>query len=142
MRPCIFLLALLGCSAKPEVDSGTTDTAPDSTTPVTDVVPIIETVDRAECTTQQSAGDTWDFSLTVNDPQGADTVDHGEYVVLSEKGGELTREALDCTGGGCYGYFRADLTGIGCDMVGEVSITFVVVDESGNESEPFIHQTK
>lgn len=139
----LSLLVLVACSAKPEVQDDTADTSTDtSTSPVVEVNPFVAVVDRVECTTQQSAGDTWDIGLTVDDPQGSDTVSDGEYAVLSEKGGELTRQTLACGNGGCFGSFRADLTGIGCDMQGDVSLSFVVEDEDGNLSEAFVYQTK
>ena len=103
-----------------EGDSGTP--GPGSTATVA-VAPVILGVDFVTCTPQQSATDTWDIQLGVDDPQGADTVGDGEYHVFDVDGDDVWDDIIVCAAGTCYGAFRFSQNGIGCDQAGVVSMT-------------------
>ena len=109
-------------------DTGAADPGPQT--------PSIVTVDHVTCTQQQSAGQVWDVSLQVDDPQGASTVRRGTAQVLDAAENVLVPEVpLACGNGTCVGSMRADLTGVPC---GTATVwRFVVTDTDGNESEPF-----
>lgn len=146
----LLTLLLFGCpggeddTAKNTEGDADTDTDADSDADAdTDpsVAPFVVSVDRVECTKQQSAGEVWDSQITVDDPQGNDTVGGGTFYVLNNGGGELANGALACGGGQCFGTWRADLTGIGCDQEGDIIVRFVVTDDDGNNSAPSDYQT-
>ena len=143
--PLLFAVLLLGCPSGEKDDTAAegdadTDTDADSDADP-NIAPVIVSVDRVECTGQQSAGEVWDSQITVDDPQGADTVGAGEFHVLSSGGGELATGELACGNALCFGTWRADLTGVGCDMVGDISVRFIVTDDDGNDSAPTDYQT-
>lgn len=144
MRLLLLLpLAFLGCKPNGGGDDSSADADADADTDVDpDLAPFVVTVDRVECTGQQSAGETWDSQLTVDDPQGADTVRAGDYHVLNSDGGELATGQLACGAGQCFGTWRADLTGVTCAMEGDVTVRFYVEDEDGNRSNPTDYQTQ
>jgi hypothetical protein len=103
-----------------------------------DPAPSVVSVDRIECTTQQSAGEVWQMELTVDDPQGADTVASvGRVSVLNDRGGELAAYDIACNDGSCFGSIRADYDGITCALSGSLTFRFVVTDEDGNPSAPY-----
>lgn len=135
--PLLLLFpALVACSGGKDdsTDSGTGDGIDDTGTPDDSVAPSIVSVDTVECAEYQSAGESWDLALTVDDPQGATTVNDGSVVVLSSAGGELATYVLACGNGQCFGSFRAAYDGIGCSSVGEVTLRFVVLDAEGHAS--------
>ncbi len=102
------------------------------------VAPEVLSVERAECTQQQSAGEVWDVQLTVDDPQGAGTVRGGIFDVLNAAGGELASDqALACGNGQCFGSLRAATSGVTC--AAEIVFRFVVTDTDGNASDAFEH---
>jgi len=140
--PILAVLAV-ACTGK-EDDSAPTaedDTATDTDTNTQPAVnPVILTTE-VNCTKQQSAGEVWDTQSTVDDPQGAETVNGGTFSVLNEDGGELTAGELACGSGTCFGTWREQLTGVGCSAQGEVLVRFVVTDIDGNSSEPYDYQT-
>jgi hypothetical protein len=132
-----FVLALTACGGgsvglKDDEDTGGLDTqAPD-------MAPSVLSVERLECTQQQSAGEVWQLEITVDDPQGADTVSPiGRVAVLNSQGGELAAYDLACNDGQCFGSFRADYNGITCALSGSITMRFTVTDEDGNASAPF-----
>lgn len=106
-----------------------------------DVKPWVIGLESLDCEKKQSSGDTWMFTINVDDPQGADTVKSGEVTVLSGEGGEMATYVLACGSGQCFGQFRASYDGIGCSLEGEVTLRFVVADEEGNQSDPWDYDT-
>jgi hypothetical protein len=114
----------------PDDDTGDTDDSGGDS----DVAPSVTSVDLVDCSEQQSAGEIWQISLTVTDPQGIATVHTGAEQVLNEAGGELANYVLACSEGTCNGGFRADYDGIACSLDGSISFAFAVTDEDGNVS--------
>lgn len=98
------------------------------------VAPSIVSVDSVQCAEYQSAGESWDIALTVDDPQGAETVRDGSISVLNADGGELAAYTLACGNGQCFGSFRAAYDGIGCSMQDSITLRFTVVDADGHSS--------
>lgn len=140
----LFALVFAACAGK---DSANDDTAGDTSdtedTEVIDdsVAPTIVSVDTVSCEEFQSAGESWSIELTVDDPQGSETVRDGSVGVISSEGGELANYVLACGNGKCFGTFRADYDGITCSLLGEVTLRFVVLDTDGNSSETLDHPT-
>ena len=149
MRSLALCLFLAGCPKGGDADKdGTTDdTAGGGDTDSgtgggdADVAPTITSVDLVDCTAQQSAGEVWSLQLTVNDPQGIDTVRSGTATILNESGGTLDEEVLACNDGTCIGSFRADLTAVSCSLDGSISFVFQVEDEDGNLSDTRTYDT-
>jgi hypothetical protein len=84
----------------------------------------------------------WTFEATVDDPQGADTIEawvHEEQVVrvLDTSGTELAAYDLTCTGGACTGTCWEDDDGILHTQVASYVFRFIVIDVDGNVSEPY-----
>lgn len=94
--------------------------------------PIIVSIDRVACANDATLGDIWDLALTVDDPQGADTVEAGVVSVQDGAAGELGRYPLACAEGACTGGFRADYDGIACAHDGP--LVFQVADVGGHVS--------
>lgn len=144
-RTCLlFLSALLfACTGKGGDTAGGDDTTADTDTDVVDdsVAPSVVSIDTVNCAEYQSAGESWDLALTVDDPQGAATVTDGSVTVVSAEGGDMATYLLACSNGQCFGSFRAEYDGIGCSLVGEVTLRFVVTDAEGNSSEAFSYST-
>lgn len=136
MRALPLLLLLTACDGgdpkddtADTADSGETDTQGDGVTPT------ILSVDRVECSDQQSAGETWSFSLSVDDPQGADSVDGGTVEVVSSADQVIADYAFPCNNEGvCEGSFRAAYDGVTCAMSGTMTFRFTVTDVDGNPS--------
>lgn len=149
MQPLtLALLLLAACSGDdggPKDDTGGDDSGHggggDSGDGNDDVKPSVLGLESLDCDKMQSSGDTWTFTINVDDPQGADTVKSGEVTVLSAEGGELATYVLACGSGQCFGQFRASYDGIGCSLEGEVTLRFVVTDEDGNASDPWDYDT-
>ncbi len=144
----LLTLLLFGCpSEKDDTATAEGDADADADTDIdteTDpsVAPFVVTVDRVECTKQQSAGEVWDSQITVDDPQGDDTVGGGNFYLLNDAGGEVANGALACGAGLCFGTWRADLTGVGCSQGGDIIVRFIVTDDDGNSSAPMDYQTE
>jgi hypothetical protein len=136
----LALSMLVACSGgdpgKDDDTSGTDDTAPDTDTVDDSVAPEIVSIDLVQCTTQQSAGEVWQLQLTVDDPQGNDTISGGTVSVQNEAGGELAAYDIACNSGTCIGSIRADYDGITCSLEGSVAFVFQITDEDGNSSAP------
>lgn len=135
----LSVLTLSACSGSKADDTGGGGAngggGGDDTQQVDDsVAPSIVSVDSVQCAEYQSAGESWDIALTVDDPQGAETVKDGTISVLNADGGELASYTLACGNGQCFGSFRAAYDGIGCSMEGSITLRFVVVDADGNAS--------
>lgn len=139
----LFLLAACSGDDPQKDDTGAKDDtdADDTGGGNGGVKPTIVGMETFDCSKWQSAGDTWSFSVNVDDPQGADTVVSGDVAVLSGDGGELASYVLTCGSGQCFGSFRASYDGIGCSLDGEVVLRFVIADEEGNESDPWDYDT-
>jgi hypothetical protein len=145
LTACSFLVLsalIAGCTGEKADDSGSVaDSETDSDSPDLGVAPTIVSVDTVQCAEYQSAGESWDLALTVDDPQGAETVKDGTIAVLNADGGELASYVLACGNGQCFGSFRAEYDGIGCSLLGDVTLRFVVVDADGNASASTDHAT-
>ncbi len=140
----LLLPALLfACTGKGDDTAAGDDTSTDTDTGHVDdsVAPSVVSVDSVNCAEYQSAGESWDIALTVDDPQGATTVTDGTVTVVSAEGGDMATYLLACSNGQCFGSFRAEYDGIGCSLVGEVTLRFVVVDAEGNSSQAFGYST-
>ncbi len=135
-------LLLAGCSgAADKADDTGGETGGGDTNDTVDetVAPEILSIDLVQCTQQQSAGEVWQMQLTVDDPQGADTIASGAVSVQNEEGGELANYDIACNDGSCIGSFRADYDGITCASEGSISFVFQVTDEDGNVSATKTH---
>lgn len=98
--------------------------------------PVILAVTRLECTGGATeAEQTWYTDLTVDDPQGADTVLDGEFRVYGDTKTKLAYYGLECHEGVCSAYFRAEYDHLTCDMAPTLSFSFRVRDEPGLWSE-------
>lgn len=140
----LFLLPLLlvACPSD-EKDDDTDDTSGGAAEDSVDdaVQPVINSVDVVDCVEYQSAGEAWSLTLSVDDPQGADTVAGGSYDVLNAEGGVLATYTLTCNEGSCIGSFRAEYDSITCALEGSVTFRFVIEDEDGNQSAPTDYAT-
>ena len=136
------LSLVIGCVGGKADDSDSVAVSDSDTgSPDVGVSPTVVSVDTVQCAEYQSAGENWDLALTVDDPQGAETVKNGTITVLNADGGELANYALACGNGQCVGSFRAEYDGIGCSLVGEVTLRFVVMDSDSNASAPTNYAT-
>lgn len=143
--PVLLPVSLLaGCSKEEKDDTGgggDSDSGADSA--VNEFNPSVVSVDAVDCTKQQSAGELWAFTVTVTDPQGAETVDGGTVYARDPDGNELANYAFPCDDSGtCSGSFRAAYDNIGCSMGGTLVLGFVVADQTGNLSEELAYQTE
>lgn len=146
MRILTLVLLLTACAgeedaAKDDTAGGGDDTGDTNDTVDPDVTPEVLSVDLVDCAEQQSAGEVWQIQISVDDPQGADTIAGGTLSVQSSEGGELADYDLACGGGSCFGGFRADYDGIGCSLIGDIKLVFTVTDEDGNTSAPRTYDT-
>jgi hypothetical protein len=126
MLPFVFLLAACNGEVKISDDSssGSDDTA--GSYEFTGPEPVIFSGD-ATCT----GGKSWDFTLTVGDQQGADTVTEGIYIIFAIGDGSVWGDGeYDCKGGKCVG----TATGGSCPQADQFTLHFVVTDADGNES--------
>ncbi len=90
-------------------------------------------------------GDTywqWEANCNFDDPQGMDTIatyhEDDRVAVFSSSGAEVASYQLVCTTeGGCYGSFRAEEDGIGCETASSWTFSFTVADEDDNVSQPY-----
>ncbi len=129
------LVWLIACSGPKAADTSPHDSA-DPT-----VAPVVTAVTSVTCAVLESAGETWNMALTVDDPQGANTVNGGSVNVLDTSQHALASYALACDNGACAGTFRASYDNIGCSLEGSVTLEFVVTDADGHLSEPFEYPT-
>ena len=124
----VVLAMVLGCGgfdAKDRdlgddtADSGATDSASDSGGDSGGdsgaVVPWITGVADIHCEGDPD-DETWYDTITVDDPQGAQTVIDGWLYVQNLDGADLATYGLNCDDGACDGYFRAEYDGIPCAM--------------------------
>jgi hypothetical protein len=140
----LFLSALLvACAGKGDDTAVGADSSADTDTDTVDdsVAPSVVSVDTVNCAEYESAGESWDLAITVDDPQGAATVTDGTVTVVSADGGDMATYMLACSNGQCFGSFRAEYDGIGCSLIGEVTLRFVVADAEGNSSQEFGYST-
>lgn len=143
----LLAVLLLGCTGNKDSgstgdDSNTTsdDSSGGDDSSPGDVKPKVKSVDTLDCTTQQSANDVWSFTISVDDPQGAETVRTGT-VEVKVSGTTLADYTLACRDGMCIGSWRSDYDGIDCTYEGRATLVFVVEDEDGNQSAPFEKET-
>lgn len=129
-------LILAGCTAEKE------SAAPEDTGTLADpsVRPVVEAVEALDCTTQQSAGDSWIVMIAVSDPQGAYSVSGGTEEIL-EGEAVVASYTLACNDGLCTGSFLSSYDGITCDRMGEIRIRFTVEDDDGHRSAPLVTDT-
>jgi hypothetical protein len=140
LLPPLFLL--LACSGKDETNDDTGDTGETADTSAAEFSPEVVSVDRVECTEQQSAGELWSFTISIADPQGADTVDGGTVYARDPNGAALAEYAFPCDDSGqCSGSFRAAYDNLPCSMGGTLTLGFVVVDQQDYASAEFSYQT-
>lgn len=141
------LFLMLACSGGKESGDGTTDsngggTGSTDSGPGDDVKPQILSVDSATCNTFTGSDppeDSWTFLLTVNDPQGADTVRTG--TAEAKKGNTLVGSFdIPCRNGSCITSSRSSLDGITCDFDG--TFNFQVSDTDGNPSDVLVQDAQ
>jgi hypothetical protein len=85
----------------------------------------------------------WSFTLTVTDPQGADSVDEGVVYARDPEGNEFAHYTFPCDDTGtCNGSFRAAYDNLPCSMGGTMVFAFVVTDQNGNASAETVYETK
>lgn len=147
----LSLLAMvsLGCTGDKDTGSGgdngngsddSSTSGDDSGGENQEVKPRVKSVDLLDCTTQQSANDVWSFTISVDDPQGAETVRAGS-VDVQVGGTSLATYALACRDSMCIGSWRSDYDGIDCTYEGRAVLVFTVEDEDGNQSKPYEEET-
>lgn len=143
LRWLLFPLLLVACPSDEKDEGDTDDTSGGAAEDSVDdaIQPVINSIDVVDCVEYQSAGEAWSISLSVDDPQGPDTVSGGSYDVLNSEGGVLASYTLTCNEGTCLGSFRADYDSITCSLVGSVTFRFVIEDEDGNQSAPTDYAT-
>ncbi len=81
------------------------------------------------------------IEATVDDPQGADTIPvlDSTITATNASGGEVFSEPLLCNEGYCTFAFRDDVYGgITCDTGADHTFTIVLIDDSGNTSDPYV----
>jgi hypothetical protein len=142
--PLAVLPALLlgACTKAAKDDTAGTDSNPVDTAADTQS-PAIVSVDRVECTKEQSAGEIWSFTLTITDPQGVSSVNGGVVHALNAQDAELAQYDFPCDdSGSCNGSFRAAYDNVGCSLTGELVLGFDVTDIDGNASARFDYQTE
>ena len=125
-------------SSDPSSDSGSVDSG--TTTP--DVNPEILALDLSNCQTipdSNPAADSWTFQLTVNDPQGSDSVRSGTADAKDLDTIVWTFD-LSCRNGVCITSTRSTNDGITCAFAG--TFEFKVSDEQGNPSEVWVYNTQ
>ena len=123
--PVVFLLA--ACNGEVDItDDSSAGTDDSADYEFTGPEPVIFNGD-ATCT----GGESWDFTLTVGDQQGADTVTAGTYIVFRIGDGRVEGDGdYDCKAGACVG----TATGGDCSHPDEYMLHFVVSDADGNKS--------
>ena len=122
--PLVLLLA--ACDGEVQIDDSSAGADDTADYEFTGPEPVIFAGD-AVC----SGSDTWDFTLTVGDQQGADTVTSGIYIVFANGDGSVWGEGeYDCAGGKCVG----TATGGFCAQADQFKLHFVVTDTDGNKS--------
>ena len=153
----LLLMALAACtgtkndspvgqdSSGDTTDSGTTNTDSGTTTTSGDVNPEVLNVTAASCSTNDSnpdaVEDSWLFTITVDDPQGADTVRSGS--MDAKNGGKVIGTvALACRNGTCAASTRSSIDGIKCSMGGAMKVVFTVTDIDNHDSAPYEYQTE
>lgn len=127
-------------------ESNTTqDTNATDTQQQGDTKPVILGVTAENCTTNSSnpdaVEDSWLFTLSVDDPQGAETVRKGT-MSAQKAGKELASLAMACSNGICVGSTRSSIDHLGCDLAGSMTMVFVVTDTDEHSSDPYEYQTK
>lgn len=133
-----FLLFTLACSGTKDSESTETSTSETTeTTTIPDVNPVILSVDSGQCSPfgdSDPPDESWNFLLTVDDPQGNDTIRTGNCDATKDDA-VLVSLAVACRNGTCTGSSRSSVDGLTCDFDG--SFVFVVHDTDGNASTPF-----
>ena len=120
-------LLLAACNGEVQIaddsSAGTDDTAEYE---FTGPEPVIFGGD-ATCT----GGDSWDFTLTVGDQQGAETVTEGTYIIFANGDGAVEGDGdYECKGGQCVGTAQGGF----CSQADQFKLHFVVTDTDGNRS--------
>ena len=138
------LFLLLACTGKDDAGDDTAgDTGDTGDSGASEFSPAVVSVDRVACPEQQSAGEGWSFTITLDDPQGVDTVDGGTVYARDPSGAALAEYAFPCDDAGqCSGSFRAAYDGIACSMGGTLVLGFVVVDQQDYASAEYSYQTQ
>jgi hypothetical protein len=157
MRTTLLLLALGALGCKPtDIDSGPKGSDTDESDVDTDVdsdtdadpgaAPVVEEAD-AYCLLNDSSETYyyWIVQCAADDPQGADTLaafgDEWEHTVTvtNDQGAELASYVLSCDNDGdCTGTFYESDAGVICTSASSYSFGFVVYDQDGNASQPFV----
>jgi len=126
MLPLVFFLGACNGEVQISDDSsaGADDTA--GSYEFTGPEPVIFSGD-ATCT----GDDSWDFTLTVGDQQGADTVTEGMYIIFAIGDGSVEGDGdYECKGGTCAGTAQGGF----CSQADQFMLHFVVTDTDGNKS--------
>lgn len=140
-----FLFALAcsgGGGGDSEASTSGKDSTPEDSSPPIDenVAPKVLSVALLDCAEQQSAGEVWQVTISVDDPQGAATVQTGTEEIFEDTA-LLGSYTMACGSGACTGGFRAVYDNIGCDLNGTIKIHFTVTDTEGHSSETFVYDT-
>ena len=125
MLPLVFLLA--ACDGEVTIGDDSSSGADDTGTyEFTGPDPVIFGGD-ATC----SGSNTWDFTLTVGDQQGADTVTEGIYIIFAIGDGSVQGNGTyDCKAGTCVGTAEGGF----CAQADQFMLHFEVMDTDGNKS--------
>jgi hypothetical protein len=125
MLPLAFLLG--ACDGEVQISDDSSTGADDTGEyEFTGPEPVIFSGD-ATCT----GGDSWDFTLTVGDQQGADTVTEGIYIIFAIGDGSVWGDGeYECKGGKCV----STAEGGSCAQADQFTLHFEVIDTDGNRS--------
>ena len=103
--------------------------------------PEVLAVASADCGPDPDDVDLWSVSVTVTDPQGADTLSSMDSTVsVVYEDNTLASYAMACGTGTCFGSWQANDDNIDCDLGYDSIFRFIIIDEEGYESLPFEYQ--
>lgn len=131
---------LLACSGGDDKDDSAAagDDTDDTDGADPDVAPFVTAVTAAACGVSTDGYDVWTLEIKVADPQGvSDIASRGSTVSVMDGDTVLGSYELACFDDTCAGSWRATDDGIDCAIGGASVFRFVILDESGNTSDPY-----
>ena len=143
MRLFPVLLWLVACEPEGDDDGKRPDLSEtdDTATATAGVNPYVVSVAFATCNPDSDGVDFWAVEVSVGDPQGsADIASFGSTLSVVNGGTTLATYDMACLSGGCSTSWQSTDDNIDCDLGRDSTFRVVIVDESGNASEPFDHR--
>ncbi len=131
------LVGLAGC--EPEGDDGKRpDLSETDDTATAGVNPYVVSVAFATCDPDPDGVDFWAVEVSVGDPQGSeDIASFGSTLSVVNGGTTLATYDMACLSGGCSTSWQSADDNIDCDLGRDSTFRVVILDESGNASDPF-----